>query len=62
MLMSASVSAVCVALEVGVFLGKTVELVTASLSTLSYGYGFYLSIVAGVLSVVSAVLHRSSGN
>lgn len=31
-----------------------------SSSPFSYGYGFYLSILAGVLSVLSAILHRHS--
>ncbi|PVD32084.1 hypothetical protein C0Q70_07512 [Pomacea canaliculata] len=52
------VAVVYIAVEVGVFAGETKDMVidTASL-TVSYGYCFYLSIVAGVLSVVTAILY-----
>ncbi|PVD32088.1 hypothetical protein C0Q70_07516 [Pomacea canaliculata] len=46
-------AAFCVAVEVGVYADKTKSLITDS--AYSYGYCFYLSIFAGVLSVVSAI-------
>lgn len=47
-------------MEVGVYAVNTTDLDIISSSPFSYGYGFYLSIVAGVLSVVSTILHRPS--
>ncbi|XP_025092376.1 uncharacterized protein LOC112562961 [Pomacea canaliculata] len=52
-----AIAAVYIAVEVGVFAGETMDLVTNTTFTVSYGYGFYLSIVAGVLSVAAALFY-----
>ncbi|XP_025091425.1 uncharacterized protein LOC112562393 [Pomacea canaliculata] len=52
------VAAVYIAVEVGLFAGKTKDRIrTTTSSTVSYGYDFYLSIAAGGLSVVAAILY-----
>ncbi|XP_025091619.1 uncharacterized protein LOC112562543 [Pomacea canaliculata] len=48
----------CVAVEVGVFLGKTVGDVIQLYPLQFYGYCFFLSIVVGILMVVTSILHK----
>ncbi|XP_025092379.1 uncharacterized protein LOC112562962 [Pomacea canaliculata] len=49
-----AVSVAILVVEVGVFAGKTSAVYAI---TPTYGYGFYLSIAAAVLSLVSTILH-----
>ncbi|PVD32086.1 hypothetical protein C0Q70_07514 [Pomacea canaliculata] len=52
------VAAVNVAVEVGVYAAENNDLIMNSMMiTISYGYCFYLSIAAGALSVVAAILY-----
>ncbi|XP_025091620.1 uncharacterized protein LOC112562544 [Pomacea canaliculata] len=51
-------AAVCVAVEVGVYLGKTLSGVIQLWPVLFYGYCFFLSVVAGILMIVAVILHK----